>query len=160
MPKAYSISALRANLYRLLDGTANRHRRESPRPLGSFRPLLNELDRHRSLGVETLADPMILRMGAAEYFAGHGVGAMLAAEGLAVGGIGVAAGLALGWLISLILIHVINRQSFHWSMDMHLPLPALLGLAATLVAAATLTAVVSGRRAMSTDVTQAVREDW
>lgn len=88
------------------------------------------------------------------------IGAMLAAEGLAVGSIGVAAGLALGWLISLILIHVINRQSFHWSMDMHLPLQALLALAATLVAAATVTAVASGRRAMSADVTQAVREDW
>jgi putative ABC transport system permease protein len=88
------------------------------------------------------------------------IGAMLAAEGLAVGAIGVGAGLALGWLISLILIHVINRQSFHWSMDMHLPLQALSVLAATLVVAATLTAVISGRRAMSADVTQAVREDW
>ena len=88
------------------------------------------------------------------------IGAMLAAEGLVVGGIGVAAGLALGWLISLILVHVINRQSFHWSMDMHLPLQSLLALASTLVLAATLTAVVSGRRAMGREVTQAVREDW
>jgi putative ABC transport system permease protein len=88
------------------------------------------------------------------------IGAMLAAEGLVVGGIGVAAGLALGWLISLILVHVINRQSFHWSMDLHLPLQALLALAAALILAATLTAVVSGRRAMSSEVTQAVREDW
>ncbi len=88
------------------------------------------------------------------------IAAMLAAEGLAVGGIGVAAGLALGWLVSLILIHVINRQSFHWSMDMHLPWLALAGLAGAIVLAASLTAVVSGRRAMSEDVTRAVREDW
>jgi putative ABC transport system permease protein len=85
---------------------------------------------------------------------------MLGCEGLIVGTLGVAAGLALGWLISLVLIHVINRQSFHWSMDMHPPWIALAALAAALIAAASFTAVVSGRRAMSDDVTRAVREDW
>jgi len=44
--------------------------------------------------------------------------------------------LALGWLISLILVHVINRQSFHWSIDMHTPWLALAALASVLVAAA------------------------
>ena len=88
------------------------------------------------------------------------IGAMLACEGFAVGALGVAAGLALGWLISVIVVHVINRQSFHWSMDMHVPWLELALLAAALVAAATLTAVVSGRRAMSFDATRAVREDW
>jgi len=86
--------------------------------------------------------------------------AMLGWEGLIVGGLGVAAGLAVGWVISLILIHVINKQSFHWTLDMHLPTLALLGLAAALVAAAGVTAVVSGRRAMGDEVTRAVREDW
>jgi putative ABC transport system permease protein len=88
------------------------------------------------------------------------VGAMLACEGLAVGGLGVIAGLALGWLISLILVHVINRQSFHWSMDMHVPWHALAVLVLTLLAASSLTALASGRRAMSDEVTRAVREDW
>jgi len=88
------------------------------------------------------------------------VGAMLACEGFAVGGLGIAAGLAVGWLVSLILVHVINRQSFHWSMDMHLPWRELAVLSGTLLVAATLTAVLSGRRAMSDDVTRAVREDW
>jgi putative ABC transport system permease protein len=88
------------------------------------------------------------------------IASMLGCEGLIVGALGVGAGLALGWLISLILIHVINRQSFHWSMDMHPPWIALAALAASLVVAASLTAVASGRRAMSDDVTRAVREDW
>jgi putative ABC transport system permease protein len=88
------------------------------------------------------------------------IAAMLACEGLAVGTVGVAAGLALGWLISLILVHVINRQSFHWSMDMYIPWLDLALLGTSLVLAATITAVVSGRRAMSDEVTQAVREDW
>jgi putative ABC transport system permease protein len=88
------------------------------------------------------------------------IGAMLACEGCIVGALGVAAGLATGWLVSLILIHVINRQSFHWSMDLHVPWLDLAALAATLVAAAAVTALVSGRRAMGADVTRAVREDW
>jgi putative ABC transport system permease protein len=88
------------------------------------------------------------------------VGAMLACEGCAVGGLGVAVGLALGWLISLILIHVINRQSFHWSMDMFLPWQELGLLGLALIVAASLTAFLSGRRAMSDDVTRSVREDW
>lgn len=88
------------------------------------------------------------------------IGAMLACEGIVVGGLGVAAGLVAGWLISLILIHVINRQSFHWSMDMQLPWLTLGLLASAIVLAASLTAVLSGRRAMSDDVTRAVREDW
>ncbi|MDB5926882.1 MAG: h16 [Betaproteobacteria bacterium] len=88
------------------------------------------------------------------------IAAMLGCEGLVVGGLGVLVGLALGWVISLILIHVINRQSFHWSMDMYLPWQALALLAAALVIAAGVTAVLSARRAMTGDVTRAVREDW
>jgi putative ABC transport system permease protein len=88
------------------------------------------------------------------------IGAMLGCEGVVVGSLGVAAGLAFGWLISLILVHVINRQSFHWSMDMYIPWRDLAILGAALIAAATVTAVLSGRRAMSGEVTRAVREDW
>jgi putative ABC transport system permease protein len=57
------------------------------------------------------------------------IGAMLATEGLAVSCIGLAVGLALGFAISLILIHVVNRQSFHWGMELSLPWTALAGLA-------------------------------
>jgi putative ABC transport system permease protein len=88
------------------------------------------------------------------------VAAMLGCEGCIVGSLGVIAGLATGWIISLILIHVINRQSFHWSMDLTVPWTELALLAAALVAAAATTAVLSGRRAMSDEVTRAVREDW
>ena len=88
------------------------------------------------------------------------IAAMLACEGFVVGGLGITVGLGLGWLISLILIHVINRQSFHWSMDMHLPWVPLAFIATALLAAAAVTAVLSGWRAMTDDVTRAVREDW
>ena len=88
------------------------------------------------------------------------IATMLGCEGLAVGALGVAAGSAVGWLVSLILIHVINRQSFHWSMDMHFPWTELAMLGTGLVAAACVTAMLSARRAMSDEVTRAVREDW
>jgi putative ABC transport system permease protein len=88
------------------------------------------------------------------------VGTMLAAEGALVSALGLAVGVALGWVISLVLIHVVNRQSFHWGMDLHVPWRLLAEIVAAMFALATFTAVASGRRAMSGDVIQAVKEDW
>jgi putative ABC transport system permease protein len=85
---------------------------------------------------------------------------MLAFEGAAQGALGAVTGLAVGAAISLVLIFVVNRQSFHWSMDLHVPIALLALLSVVLVAAAAATAVWSGRRAMSADVVQAVKEDW
>jgi putative ABC transport system permease protein len=88
------------------------------------------------------------------------VGAMLAAEGFAVSAVGLAVGLAIGWLISLILIHVVNRQSFHWGMELHVPWAGLGVFGVFLLVLATLTALVSGRQAMGKDVVKAVKDDW
>jgi len=88
------------------------------------------------------------------------VGTMLASEGLVSGALGVAAGTVLGGAISLVLVHVVNRQSFHWGMELHVPWSELALLCAAVIALATLTAVASGRRAMGGDVVRAVREDW
>ncbi|MBI2295579.1 MAG: ABC transporter permease [Betaproteobacteria bacterium] len=88
------------------------------------------------------------------------IGAMLGCEGALLAALGTAFGLAVGWVVSLILIHVVNRQSFHWSMEMQIPWLPLAGLAAIIVAAAVATAVCSGRAAMREDVIRAVREDW
>jgi len=88
------------------------------------------------------------------------IGAMLAMEGALVSALGLAAGLVLGWLISVVLVHVVNRQSFHWSMEMHLPWASLAEFALLMLTAATLTALWSGRRAMGSDAVLAVKEDW
>jgi putative ABC transport system permease protein len=85
---------------------------------------------------------------------------MLAFEGAALGAIGVAAGLVVGGLVSLILIFVVNRQSFHWTMDVHVPWALLVILSGVLIAAAAATAAFSGRRAMGDDVVRAVKEEW
>jgi putative ABC transport system permease protein len=86
--------------------------------------------------------------------------AMLCTEGTLLAALGALAGLFLGWVISLVLIHVINRQSFHWGMDMHLPWAFLGGLTVVLLVLAALTALLSGREAMSVGAVRAVREDW
>jgi putative ABC transport system permease protein len=88
------------------------------------------------------------------------IATMLSIEGAVLGALGVIVGLLTGGVVSLILIYVVNRQSFHWSMDLSAPVGLLASLSAALVAAAALIAVVSGRQAMSGDVVRAVKEDW
>ncbi len=88
------------------------------------------------------------------------IGRMLAFEAAALGAIGVVAGLLVGAVVSLILIYVVNRQSFHWTMDVHVPWWLLAVLSLVLVAAAAGTAAFSGRQAMGDDVVRAVKEDW
>src|SRR5438552_3449977 len=88
------------------------------------------------------------------------IGSMLAAQGLLVSALGLAVGLTLGWVISLVLIHVVNRQSFHWGMELHLPWQLLAEFVAVMLVLATFTAIASGRQAMSGEAVRAVKEDW
>ena len=85
---------------------------------------------------------------------------ILAVEGGALTALGVLTGFALGLVISLILVYVVNPQSFHWTMQLHLPWPLLASVAAVLVTASVATALVSGRYALSGGPVRAVREDW
>jgi putative ABC transport system permease protein len=85
---------------------------------------------------------------------------MLASEGILTSAFGVVYGLALGTALSLVLVYVINRQSFNWSIDLAIPAWQLAILSVVLIAAAAVTAIWSGRAAMSQDAVQAVREDW
>jgi putative ABC transport system permease protein len=86
--------------------------------------------------------------------------AMLASEGIIMSTLSVIYGLLLGLVLSLILVYVINRQSFNWSIDLAVPWEQLALLSIALIAASALTALWSGRSAMSQDAVRAVREDW
>ncbi len=88
------------------------------------------------------------------------IASMLALEGLVVSGIGIAVGLVLGWLMSLVLVHVVNRQSFHWGMSVHMPWLGLAALAVMLLILAMATTVGSARAAMGPDVVRSVKDDW
>lgn len=85
---------------------------------------------------------------------------LVASEGAAWTAIGAIAGVCLGLAVSVILVHVVNPQSFHWTMDLHVPVGRLLALCIAVLTAGTLTAWLSGRAAASHDAVLAVKEDW
>ena len=85
---------------------------------------------------------------------------VVAGEGAAWTVMGSLAGLALGLAVSVVLVHVVNPQSFHWSMDLQVPWLRLMVLCVAVVLAGTLTAWLAGRAAASADAVLAVKEDW
>ena len=85
---------------------------------------------------------------------------MLATEGALLGAVGALAGLTLGVIMSQVLIHVVNPQSFNWTMETRLPWPLLATLAVVLVATSAGAAVLAGRGAVADSAVCAVREDW
>lgn len=85
---------------------------------------------------------------------------MLASEGVLMSAFGVIYGLLLGAALSLVLVYVVNRQSFNWSIDLKVPAWQLILLSVALIAAAAITAIWSGRAATNQDAVRAVREDW
>jgi putative ABC transport system permease protein len=85
---------------------------------------------------------------------------VVALEGAAWTLLGALAGCLLGLIVSLVLIHVVNPQSFHWTMDMHIPWLRLALLCCAVIAAGTVTAWLAGRAAASRDAVLAVKEDW
>jgi putative ABC transport system permease protein len=85
---------------------------------------------------------------------------VVAGEGAAWTAIGSAAGLVLGLAVAVVLVHVVNPQSFHWTMDLLVPWVRLAVLCLAVVAAGTLTARIAGGAAAGHDAVLAVKEDW
>jgi putative ABC transport system permease protein len=86
--------------------------------------------------------------------------AVVAAEGAVWTGVGAALGLVLGIAVSVVLVKVVNPQSFHWTMELLLPEARLAALCAAVVAAGTITAFFAARRAVGAQSVLAVKEDW
>jgi putative ABC transport system permease protein len=86
--------------------------------------------------------------------------AILAKEGGMLTALGIVMGFALGFAISLILVFVVNPQSFHWTMSLHMPWRVLSTVALVMLISSCATAVVAGRRAVSLDAVRAVKDDW
>ena len=85
---------------------------------------------------------------------------LVAAEGLAWTCIGALTGLLLGLAVSAVLVHVVNPQSFHWTMDLLVPWGRLLALCGATIVAATATAWLAARAAAGAEAVLAVKEDW
>jgi putative ABC transport system permease protein len=86
--------------------------------------------------------------------------AVVAAEGAVWTAAGALLGLGLGLAVSIVLVKVVNPQSFHWTMDLLLPWGRLAALCAAVVVAGTLTAWLAARNAASRQMALAVKEDW
>jgi putative ABC transport system permease protein len=86
--------------------------------------------------------------------------AVVAAEGATWTAAGALLGLLLGIAVSVVLVHVVNPQSFHWTMDLLLPWARLALLCAAVMIAGTLTAWLAARSAAGRQMALAVKEDW
>ena len=86
--------------------------------------------------------------------------AILATEGGLLTAAGIVVGFVLGWCISLILVFIVNPQSFHWTMQLHVPWPLLAGVATLLLLSGALTALLAGRYVVAGNAIKSVREDW
>jgi len=86
--------------------------------------------------------------------------AMLGFEGALLGLVGSVSGVLLGVGLSQVLIHVVNPQSFNWTMSTRFPFGLMASVIGALVLAAAITAMLAGRRAVSIDAVRAVRADW
>ncbi len=106
------------------------------------------IDRRRELGV-------LRFLGAA----GGQLRKMIVAEAGLLGLLANLAGLALGFLLSLILIYVINKQSFGWTIRFHWPVAVLLGGLTVVYAATVLAAFYPARVAMRLNPLEAVHEE-
>ena len=85
---------------------------------------------------------------------------VVAGEGAAWVAAGTLVGLLLGLAVSVVLVDVVNPQSFHWTMDMVIPWGRLLALCLAVLLAGTATAALSARSAAARQAVLSVKEDW
>jgi putative ABC transport system permease protein len=107
------------------------------------RERVSELALYRALGAER---GQIFRA-----YLGKGLG--IAIYGLILGGIA-------GGLLALILVFVINRAFFGWTIALHWPWENLAGETATLIVASVLGSVYPALRASRTPATELRRDDF
>jgi putative ABC transport system permease protein len=86
--------------------------------------------------------------------------AVVAGEGAAWVAAGTLVGLLLGLAVSMVLVFVVNPQSFHWTMHLVLPWGRLALLCAAVGAAGVATAAFSARSAAGRAAVLSVKEDW
>ena len=85
---------------------------------------------------------------------------VVALEGAVWTAAGALLGLLLGLAVSVVLVKVVNPQSFHWTMDLLLPWSRLGALCVAVMVAGTVTAWLAARSAVGRQMALAVKEDW
>ncbi len=85
---------------------------------------------------------------------------LVAAETAAWMAAGATVGVVLGLAVSLVLVWVVNPQSFHWTMQWAVPVGHVAALALAVWCAGVGTAAFTARRALSRSAVLSVKEDW
>lgn len=106
------------------------------------------IDRRRELG-------LLRFLGAAK----SQVRKMILVEAGLIGLISTIAGIALGYALSLILIYVVNKQSFGWTIRFHWPVAVLVSALGLVYAATVLAGLYPARMAVGLDPIEAVHEE-
>lgn len=81
-------------------------------------------------------------------------------EGALLSGFGALWGTATGWVIGLVLIHRVNPQSFHWTMEARFPLALIAAGGIAIAVAGALAAALAVRSATGPGPLAALKEDW
>jgi len=85
---------------------------------------------------------------------------VVVAESALAAAVGAALGVLLGLAVSVVLVKVVNPQSFHWTMDLAVPWPSLAALVGAVLASAAATGWAAARGAAGRSTVLAVKEDW
>ena len=84
---------------------------------------------------------------------------MLVLESTLLGVASTAAGLVMGYALSWILIYVINKQSFGWTIDFHTPVALIATSLAVTLAASALAGLAPARLARRIDIASAIKSE-
>ena len=84
---------------------------------------------------------------------------MIVIEALMIAAVAQAIGIGVGAMLSLILIYVINVQSFGWTIQFHFPLAFLVESSLLILAASALAALYPAARAAKIKAVQFAREE-
>lgn len=76
-----------------------------------------------------------------------------------IGLLSVAGGVILGGVLSLVLVYVINKQSFGWSIQFHIPIAILLGALAIIFTATLLAGLYPARIALALNPIEVIHEE-
>ena len=85
---------------------------------------------------------------------------LVALEGSLWSCAGALLGSVLGLLVSIVLVKVVNPQSFHWTMDLSVPWLRLGAMALAVVGCATATAWIAARAGTHGALAMQVKDDW
>jgi putative ABC transport system permease protein len=88
------------------------------------------------------------------------VGHLVALEGALWSGAGALLGSLLGLAVSVVLVKVVNPQSFHWTMELVVPWGRVALLALGVVGGAALTSWLAARLALRANLARLVKQDW